>query len=301
MHIEEWVDFPFGILSPTEEEVLHLVLDRSFDESDLPSIPSSVEEFPFCHIFDEDSFEALLTCWNQVIVSKALSVGCETARSVASDKLGSNWPKNSIYLARGGQGFLINQETHKSFPDWAGIRRWDRHDTTGLYRNILPGDTKRSNKWGHECVVNFIVQEENEKYPLIQIYNYCLWAETSYGYIITDKELVVFYVSANEQSVDWKAIPWSQPNSPGQRGEMSVNEALWWLHMLALLEADRPSLPGAPSLSSDTSFTSSWKGKSPTPPPPSHYQIAAAARGPRNTRSQSNLNRSSRVEHEKEH
>lgn len=276
--INEWTDFPSGVLLPKEEEVLRNVLQQSFDETALPDY-SDIQEFPLCQIFDEDSFETLVMRWNQAVVLKALAVGHDGAKAVA-EKDGYHWPRHKIYMARGGQSFFIDS-SRTSFPDWAGIRRGDRDDN-GLFRNVLPGETKRSHKWDHKCLSNFARQDKNEENPTIQLYNYCLAAKTSYGYIITDEELVVFFVNAEEQSLEWKAVKWNH-----QPGEISINEALWWLHMMALLETDRPSR-SAPAPSADASVTSSFKGKSPTPPPPTKHQIAVAQRSPKRTRSQRN-------------
>ncbi|KAL9621182.1 MAG: hypothetical protein Q9160_004314 [Pyrenula sp. 1 TL-2023] len=273
--VKKWQNFPYGFLRPTEEEVLKKLLECPVEKSALPNY-SNIEEFPFRHVFDEDSIESFVVRWNQSLVSAALLVGHENAPSIARE-LACEWPRYKIYMAKGGQSYLADSRT-KTFPDWAGIRKWDRRED-GLHRNVLPGETKRSDKWGHDSLLGYNAQGDNEQNPVVQIYNYCLTAGTSLGYIITDKELVAVRVDALETTLHWATVSWNHKS-----GEMSINEALWWLHMMALVDVDRPST-NAPEPSSQASVTSSWKGKSPTPPPPTKHQIAAAERGPRNTRS----------------
>ena len=59
-----------------------------------------------------------------------------------------------------------------------------------------------------------------------------------YGFIITEKELVVLRVSMDPkdqtsvQLVEVRSVPWRHNLANGMC--MTVNLALWWLHMLAL-------------------------------------------------------------------
>ena len=97
----------------------------------------------------------------------------------------------------------------------------------------------------------------NWYWVLSQIYTYCIKAGAPYGYVITDKELVVVHLRPNdtdaahpaiskrrssrgagppEQQIDnmpileFKAISW---NHDQDKEGLSVALALWWLHMIA--------------------------------------------------------------------
>jgi hypothetical protein len=156
----------------------------------------------------------------------------------------------------------LNYST-KKMPDWAGTKKENAHllDVGGRTRmmhiNLLPGDTKLATKWKSEK----ILQSKNSaemKELIQQIQKYCVHAQVRYGYLLTQDEQVAFRVSEipqpsqatqrkkrSAQSQDpsiggseyiwnlkYKAIPW-ETNGGGSLHNLTVNLALWWLHMLA--------------------------------------------------------------------
>lgn len=90
-------------------------------------------------------------------------------------------------------------------------------------------------------------------WPLSQIFTYCLRSGVRYGYLITDKELVVVHIRSSDPDtlqprrgsrhgdlplqatiaekglLEWKAIPWTHDSGSDQ---LTVNLTLWWLHMM---------------------------------------------------------------------
>lgn len=145
-------------------------------------------------------------------------------------------------------------------PDWAGVRH-SSHQTE-LGRNLLPGDSKLSKVFKSKNIIT-----ENRDialsgkplwyWVLSQIYTYCIKANAPYGYVITDKELVVVHLRPNDTNaarptisrrrssrgaglpqqdlddmpiLEFKAIPWNHDQD--SKG-LSVALALWWLHMIA--------------------------------------------------------------------
>ncbi|KAI9768142.1 MAG: hypothetical protein M1839_004169 [Geoglossum umbratile] len=62
------------------------------------------------------------------------------------------------------------------------------------YRNYCPGDTKLSSKWRSEWDKELLTESEWEL-PFSQVQYYCARLNTRYGYILTDKELVVIRVT----------------------------------------------------------------------------------------------------------
>ena len=158
------------------------------------------------------------------------------------------------------QGRNDKKSKYKRFrPDWAGVRR--SSDQMELGRNLLPGDSKLSKVFKS---IDIVTDEDvpsstkpNWYWVLSQIYTYCLQARAPYGYVITDKELVVVHLRPSdtdaaqpaisrrrssrgagppEQQIDdlpileFKAIPWNHDQD--SKG-LSVALALWWLHMIA--------------------------------------------------------------------
>ncbi|CAD6578640.1 MAG: hypothetical protein ASARMPRED_008790 [Alectoria sarmentosa] len=184
--IGKWEDFDYDSLRSIYGGALHRVLTREFFCQDFSNIPL----VPFCQVSDEDCLEALLIKWNQSVVSEALSV--------TQQHLYRSQTHEDIYMARGGQAHFPGQFR----PDWAGIQKCtldpNKNSDDKKPNNILPGDTKLGTKWSSRDIVSGPVQIEYSKVnwlrPLNQVYTYCVRSNARYGYIITDKELVVLRV-----------------------------------------------------------------------------------------------------------
>jgi hypothetical protein len=138
-------------------------------------------------------------------------------------------------------------------PDWAGTRTVVP-DNPNQTVNILPGDTKVSYKWKSTEIVprevhaNDLVQ--NWFWPLRQIFTYCMNFKTRYGFIISDEEVVAIRVRAPRErleenkskrriviSKDRGAIEYvsiyDSTQDPGSEKRLTMNLAIWWLHLLA--------------------------------------------------------------------
>lgn len=326
-YIKDWTDFQYESLRSVYGGILNQVLESEFLCQDFSAIP----QMPFREIHDERSFDSLLTKWNHSVVSEALAK--------AQGHLYTNHSDMTIYMARGGQSHIPQFGKEKRFPDWAGIQpALSQADVRGnkiSSINILPGDTKVSKKWLSDDIVPGALDTDytpdNWQRPLKQVYTYCVRANARYGYIITDKELVVIRIgpSTHEKSpistqessqgfgvvqkvpeiiedessqgffeydegndcvltdsilnrmkrdggtLEWKAIPWTNDNGGKPRrahDTMTVNLALWWLHMMAsvssiikeryapLSKIAPPSCFGVQSLKSHPLSTSDGSG-----------------------------------------
>ena len=114
----------------------------------------------------------------------------------------------TIYMAAGGRGYL--DECAKFRPDRTGTQptalqpeEARQVGQVGKSWNILPGYTKLGKKWSSNKIVRGPVKVDIKCQwlrPLAQIYTYCVRANVRYGYVITDKELVVFLVCPTPQS-----------------------------------------------------------------------------------------------------
>ena len=240
------------------EGVLRAVLEHHFELRDFSDIP----QFPFCEIHDEDSLECLLVKWNHSIVSDALST--------AQDHLDNHLSSTKIYMVKGGQADYPGSNS-KLRPDWGAIRR--STPAISKNRNILPGDTKLSTKWSSDYIERGHCENRwtgacDWFSPLKQIYTYCVRANARYGYLITDKELVVMRITPLQEYdgqsgldnldsqesfgslnptpasrardagiLEYKAIPWQTDDNIASNDSnseaMTVNLALWWLHIMA--------------------------------------------------------------------
>ena len=269
-YIWEWEEFDYNSLEAIYDGQLRDALARK--PSNVLTDHSAIPHLPFCEIHDENSLEALLVRWNQSVVSDALKK--------TQDLLGAGHSHSKIYMVRGGQANRLPGIV----PDWAGVQRSDSRPCRPS--SILPGDTKVSWKWSSQKIQTGETEdtylEDDWLEPIKQIYTYCCRLEARYGYIITEKELVVVRIRPVSQSDIWspvntqdsllssssprngvvaaslmpsyssarnasatlerggtlefKAIPWSSAatNADTCENSLTINLALWWLHMMAL-------------------------------------------------------------------
>ncbi|KIH94908.1 hypothetical protein SPBR_03845 [Sporothrix brasiliensis 5110] len=118
---------------------------------------------------------------------------------------------------------------------------------------LVVGLSRTSVKWqGSALLKNPSTTEQEPTLPVRQLANLCAQTGTRYGYIQTDKELMVccFGATKSAQGIygDWKVFamptPWNMevplPRHTGARSSlMSTELALWWLCMLSMGDADR--------------------------------------------------------------
>ena len=252
-YIELWEDFELDSLKAMYGGALQAILEQNFYLHDHSAIP----QFPFCEVHDEDSLNSLLIRWTHSIVSDALAT--------AQKQLEGYNHGVHIFMVRGGQANYAGSSS-KYRADWAAVQQSPSYHST-KNPNILPGDTKLSSKWSSEHVglgpVSKNVPVPQWLNPLTQVYTYCIRANVRYGYIITDEELVVLRVRPGPQdkidsvvepigaeepslqnaaqkaersgTVEFKAIPWADGaiNTDGASEKLTVNLALWWLHLMA--------------------------------------------------------------------
>lgn len=201
----------------------------------------------------------LVFIWNREVVFRALE---ETKEYMGRDDL--------VYMVRGALARDPHGPTKPFHPDWAATTLGLHSQTDeSLTKNHLPGDTKHSNCWKSESV------EEGECvdmvgpqgvypdwfWPVAQVFTYCYRLETRYAYIITDEELVLFRVGPNKDSsrpslksrkldleevesdgkIEFVSVPWKNGRNEegaelGEPNGLSINTALWWIHLQAAHE-----------------------------------------------------------------
>ncbi|EGD93745.1 hypothetical protein TESG_08299 [Trichophyton tonsurans CBS 112818] len=242
IQVVNWDDFTYETLMSCYGAVLATQFNRP-----LPEISP-----PLCRIegevIDEDSLDHLLTRSISSIVNESLRIAW---RGYYSD-----YPNLVIDMTRGSrarasqnnpaaprpphdrqQSSSASTDHTPVFPDWAGVQA-DLGPVSHL--NRCPGDTKLSSKWQSDTDMD----KEYHDWPYAQLIKYCgeTW-NTRYGYLITDKELVVLRISramipqsyrddgrgGEYRPVEMKSIPW---NNSG-KGKLTVKLSLWWIHMMA--------------------------------------------------------------------
>ncbi|KAL8937607.1 MAG: hypothetical protein Q9216_004347 [Gyalolechia sp. 2 TL-2023] len=248
--LELWTDFDKSSLYAMLGGSLKDVLESQFDLHDF----SYIHELPSRQISGERSLESFLYKWTQPTVTEALAKAQSRLQSESSSK--------RVYMMTGDQAIIPGKL--KLFPDWAGVLQSAK--TSGRPRNILPGDTKPSKKWNSSVLQPGKRVQLGESLdslaPINQIYTYCLRANARYGYLISDCELLAVRVrpadaSPSDQSaaerarkkgvLEYRSIPWANDKLTMDDGSggLTVNLALWWLHMLvtAGYKVDNSYLP----------------------------------------------------------
>lgn len=99
--------------------------------------------------------------------------------------------------------------------------------------NLVVGIGRPSSKWSGRRLVSQLNDPAKELlWPLRQLANICKAAQTRYGYIQTDEEMVVCCFSEGPEG--WKVaimpVPWSRHGVD----VLTTDLALWWLCMLAM-------------------------------------------------------------------
>lgn len=246
--LEDWNDFNIDSLHAMHKGSYKTALETRFDLHDY----SYITEKPFRQIYDENSLESVLIKWTQSVVTEAL------AKTQTNN--GFNSHAKMVFMKKGGQAYIDptesdeppvkSQQTKRRLPDWAGVLESSK--CSGRPDNILPGDSKLSSKWETSKIrVGKTSTSKGDRWmgPINQIYTYCIRANARYGYLITDRELFAVRVrpmhtgpphqnAANRAKRDgileFKRIPWDNNKwtLDEASGELTVNLALWWLHMM---------------------------------------------------------------------
>jgi hypothetical protein len=252
-NIISWQDFNYQTLIKSLGKVLQLQVQpldfsRHFDE---------VTEFTAEH-----SLECFLNKWTRTIVSFSLS---------AAQKQHAQFDETHIRMIQGCDATVpgiddstaVRYGTQKSrlLPDWAGIMG---NISEGVRpNNMLPGDTKLSYKWESKHIIPGAIHKSDETpkwlWPIMQVLTYCRNSHSRYGYIITDKELVVIRVkelvdmseSFNSESgidaydIEFASIKYKSMDTGRSNDQLTFNMALWWLHLLAAKDNSIQQVYGA--------------------------------------------------------
>jgi hypothetical protein len=144
-------------------------------------------------IYDEDQFEHQILSRHTIpVVNDAL---------LHANKVLGLTEQSVLHLGRRGRCTFEQTGDGREFPDWtlvspgrrAQYRDDDGNCVFGRYYNLLPGDTKISSKWTPSLYASRAARNvEQWEWPVRQVLTYACNLNVRYGYIITDKHLVVF-------------------------------------------------------------------------------------------------------------
>jgi len=244
--IARWKDFNYQTLKKSFETILHLEVQPLDFSQHFEDITEFTAEY---------SLEGFFNKWTRTIVSFSLK-SAQNGSKLFEKQSFVRMVQGCDAKTKGlddGLTVIQKQKNKKSLPDWAGILSSPAEEGQRPY-NIVPGDTKLSYKWKSKEIVPGIIHEAESiprwLWPIMQVFTYCHKSGSRYGYIITDKELVVLRVRAAEGpqsfesgkaiadhgSVEFAVVDYKSTTLEGSEPQLTINMALWWLHLLAAKE-----------------------------------------------------------------
>jgi hypothetical protein len=180
-----------------------------------------------------------------------------------------------IYFAKNrGQGHLKDGNGKVSKPDWCLYQKTEDLEVEDHYGNLFPGDIKPAKKWKADWI-NSPRLHEKKKADLVleQLTKYMCLADTRYGFVLSEEELVAMRISrfqrdiesleelaqedtaAARELIDSTYDPENDPDgafadtergvgillefctipwTANGTGSLTINLALWWLSVLAV-------------------------------------------------------------------
>lgn len=152
-------------------------------------------------IFEEGSVQSLAEHWNEKVVQHAI----DGTRKLLHERLPDGpFAGGKIYFVKNnGPGHLKDKDGNVSKPDWCLYQKTDAAETEDYYGNLLPGDVKPAKKWKSEWI-NSPNRSQKKKADLVlaQITKYMCLADTRYGFILTEEELVTMRISRYERDIE---------------------------------------------------------------------------------------------------
>jgi hypothetical protein len=246
--IDRWDDFNYQSLINTCKGRFQSVLQLQVQPLDFSQHFEDVTEFTAEH-----SLECFFSKWTRTIVSFALSAAQNQFHLFEKPFIRMIQGCDALILENNDDTALTkNIKEKRLLPDWAGVYGYITEK--GERRtNILPGDTKVSYKWKSREIETGVIYKNDTipewLWPIMQVFTYCIRGNSRYGYIITDEEVVVMRVRgpANTQesfdsgsaveedlgAVEYACIDYKSTQARESQGHLTVNMALWWLHLLA--------------------------------------------------------------------
>jgi hypothetical protein len=228
--IEKWQDFNTETLKECSNGIFSEMLKYPMNPYTTQHLNRTTS------LIAEETLDLFFASWTIPVVKEALLTAQTKCKHFQQPYI--TWTKGKE-ASRTDGGFN---------PDWAGIRPSELDKTKP--KNILPGETKRSAVWQSSKIdpakMNTLSHVPKWLWPIKQAFTYCLELNARYGYIITDKEVFVFRVHADHKAqttgigdpndagwLEYATIEYDHNVGNGDSSDMTVNMALWWIHLLA--------------------------------------------------------------------
>ena len=184
---KEWEDLTWAHLGTTFQEILQAPIKKR-------KIKNRREVSPKRRTLKgEDALTALVERWNEPVVQSALDGTQERL-----DEIQSNGPGNTgrlQFTKNVGQCNIFDERNRRQRPDLC-IYQEGRHDPSGKFVNLVPGEIKTARKWKSEWIdTHHKPSKKQARKSLTQVTKYLTCEGTRYGFILTDEELVPIRLS----------------------------------------------------------------------------------------------------------
>ncbi len=207
------------------------ILDRPTPAACLPC-PQANQELSGLSIEVEHDVRKLIG-WNNALMGPALQLAA--SRLELYTGRGLYYSHSTAEKNKSNNASLLDQFRSSQVDHVIGLDDFPVH-------HFVVGFGRSSSKWiGRALAAQRDNPTMNLLLPVRQLANICRAAKTRYGYVQTDKEVVVCCFSRDD-SDRWKAaimpIPWSRHGPE----VLTTDLALWWLCMLAMSSPDNRAI-----------------------------------------------------------
>jgi hypothetical protein len=191
--VQPWADITWENLNATFGDILQ-------QQTGTPRITDREEiDEKKLTIYEEDSVTSLLTEWTEKLVQHGLD---GTRESLMAGPLKEHLKKGTIHFAKNtGIGHIPNEKGDMQKPDWCVWQ--EGHEKRGMksFTYLVPGDSKPAAKWQSSWIGCDDGQDRRKADRVLQqLAKYMYLAQTQYGFVISEEELVPLRLSIFDRS-----------------------------------------------------------------------------------------------------
>ncbi|KAL1854922.1 hypothetical protein Daus18300_011242 [Diaporthe australafricana] len=193
--VKPWMDLSMENLEMTYKDILMHPMRK-------PRVRSADDIEPeMARLFEEASVQSLAEHWNEKVVQHVI----DGTQKLLHDKLPDGpFDCGKIYFVKNkGQGHLKDGDGNVSKPDWCLYQKTEAAEKEDYYGNLLPGDIKTAKKWKADWINSSNLRQRKKADPVLaQITKYMCLADTRYGFVLSEEELVAMRISRYERDIE---------------------------------------------------------------------------------------------------
>ncbi|KAK6082258.1 hypothetical protein SCUP234_03736 [Seiridium cupressi] len=187
--VRPWTDVTWENLNASFGDVLRKQADspriRNRDDIDSEKLT----------IYEEDSVTFLMADWTEKIVQHSLN---GTRKPLMASPLKESLAKGTVHFIKNtGRGHLPDEKGILQKPDWCIYQKGQK------FTYLVPGDSKPAMKWQSEWIeCDDKSLRRKAALGIQQLTKYMYLAQTRYGFVISEEELVPLRLSTFDRSLE---------------------------------------------------------------------------------------------------